>query len=1251
MNYLILKTARRFNIWLYVKLKKAQLKEKSDGLLANPGFHSLSPIKDANVGAYVKALQWGLDNSVEKEIYNIALTGPYGSGKSTILKTFQEKNENKKYVFLNISLATFKEEEPDDNEKKQNEEPGNGDLENGSPDTETPSLKSSVNKSQADILRLIELSILQQIFYHEEDDKIPDSRFKKIKSFNRKSLYYITAFLFTAVAFGTYLFFPKNVGAILLVDIGRTPALVLHWLSLTVFFMASIVVVFRSVRLLYSLRISKLKFKEAEIEIDKNISKSILNNHLDEILYFFEVTPYSVVLIEDLDRFRQAEIFTKLRELNQLINNSKKIKNKKVVFIYAVRDEMFQNKDRTKFFDFIIPVIPIINSSNSKEKLSDLNTIEKHGISAEVIDDTSLFIDDMRLLYNITNEFMVYSALLDKGLPRDNLFAMLVYKNIYPEDFVALGNNKGKLYNLLQKRAEYIKEQVSRIEVQIQNNKKRLDELKFTMLKDTDDLRILYVAKFVDKTSGFSHFIFAGEEYSLWEAATAEGFEFFKKGNFKYYVHGSSGSWYALNQGTANFRFENFEAEVDKNQSYLERLKDIEDVINDVAERLKKENQTLEKQKTDIRQIKLKDIFSINKNLPLVETKTPQGQLLSLLLRSGYIGEDYLDYISLFYEGSLTKSDYTFFINVKSQAESEYDFALVKIANVITKIRPVEFSKRYLLNYNLVDFMLVNEGYEEQLNNLLGQLKDANEYGISFMDGFMNVGTNTAVFINRLLHIWPGLWKFVEEHSSFTKERIEEYFVSLIENAAVGDLLAATHSSRLEKKISEREDFLTLSPDIEKLARIIKTLEIKFTSVLLADAPQQLVDLVVNGIHYALNDTMLRRVMLTGTNFDLPTYEESNYQAVLNSGISTLVDNVNMKIDHYIEKIYLPLAGNVKEPEAVLVKLLNSEEIELKNRRSIIARSEIVLAKLSEIENNELDEQIFTSRKILVNWNNVLDYFYRHESIDETLVNFLNDAEISHKLAAVKIKTQRPHIDLATTESFMHHLVCEGRLSTDNFKLLVKCSSNDYDVEEISGISREQLEILINESQIKPKPANFDALKADYLGLHSSFLDVFVDDVMENLSSYPLDGNDIAYILHSEAFELPNKLKVIKSVNENIITESKAVLVQLRQLMFQKHPLPITKAMKIAVLDQYAPLNERIQLFNMYYQAFEGNDAQAVFKNFPSPYSKIGVRHTSFVIPDEPELQFLANNLDEIHMIANHKPDKKGIKIINYKWN
>ena len=80
------------------------------------------------------------------------------------------------------------------------------------------------------------------------------------------------------------------------------------------------------------------------------------------------MTKYNVVFIEDVDRFNTSEIFVKLRELNTLLNNYDLIK-RRIVFVYAIKDDMFNDQDRTKFFDFIIPIIPIINSTNSGEKL------------------------------------------------------------------------------------------------------------------------------------------------------------------------------------------------------------------------------------------------------------------------------------------------------------------------------------------------------------------------------------------------------------------------------------------------------------------------------------------------------------------------------------------------------------------------------------------------------------------------------------------------------------------------------------------------------------------------------------------------------------------------------------------------------------------------------------------------------------------------------------------------------------------
>ncbi|MFK5986332.1 MAG: hypothetical protein QM479_13045 [Pseudomonadota bacterium] len=101
--------------------------------------------------------------------------------------------------------------------------------------------------------------------------------------------------------------------------------------------------------------------KDIEVGRNDESETSILNHHLDEIIYFFQETNYDAVVIEDLDRFGNPEIFVKLREINKLVNDNENTSGK-IKFIYALKDDMFVHKKRAKFFDFIIPVVPIINS-------------------------------------------------------------------------------------------------------------------------------------------------------------------------------------------------------------------------------------------------------------------------------------------------------------------------------------------------------------------------------------------------------------------------------------------------------------------------------------------------------------------------------------------------------------------------------------------------------------------------------------------------------------------------------------------------------------------------------------------------------------------------------------------------------------------------------------------------------------------------------------------------------------------------
>ena len=399
------------------KTKKTYSKNKAES--CNMTFSSLTPlddleaINDKKSNTYYKALNYAL---AQENIHNIAITGTYGAGKSSVIDSYFRNTCRKE--FLKISLATFYLEKKDEKSKPLDE-----------------------NKIIA-----IEKSILQQMFYRRKANAFPFSRIKRIKSYDWYIILFIEICIIASILFICSLL--KIDFSTILSDFYNIPILkklpleyILKILSYGTFAFLGYYII----RFFLKVRLIKFSFQKMELGIDDIDSESLLNKYIDEILYFFEKTKIRTVVFEDLDRFNEPEIFFHLRELNSLINNYEKIK-KKVVFIYALKDEIFDDVDRTKFFDFIIPIVPVIDVHNSKniifKKQMNIRSLSK--IDETFINDISKYIKDMRLLINCINEFQIYDEVIESN-NKTNLFALILYKNFYPHKFAELTDGITKI--------------------------------------------------------------------------------------------------------------------------------------------------------------------------------------------------------------------------------------------------------------------------------------------------------------------------------------------------------------------------------------------------------------------------------------------------------------------------------------------------------------------------------------------------------------------------------------------------------------------------------------------------------------------------------------------------------------------------------------------------------------------------------------------------------------------------------------
>lgn len=569
----------------------------------------------------------------EKDILNIALTGPYGSGKSSILRSL--KKDYPKYKYLSISLATLKS--PLDDKK---------------------------NEIDIDTMNnRIEYSILQQLIYKEKQETLYNSRLKRIYHKSHWAQYALSIAIILYTIALIIVFEPSFLKVDWICNRLNNPVLN-KWsdiFALSYIFVATIIFVQKTVKSLSNSKLNKLNLKNGEIELKENKEDtSVFNKHMDEIVYFFEVTDYNVVIIEDLDRFDNTDIFLKLREVNQLLNQSNSV-GRKVTFIYAVKDDMFFDEERTKFFDYITTVIPIINSSNSADKLKEELEIKGYSdLNVEVIDSLAFFIDDMRLLKNIVNEYAQYREKLDEKLDQNKLLAMIVYKNYHPKDFADLHKGKGVLYDCLHKKSELLVERNRQIDERINGITKKLQSLEATHAIQEKELRLIYIEGYrrkLSKQNENNAFLFFVENnfIPLEDIAENETLfnSFISQSSFRYqcFKRHQTNTYYGvryyydISEDSCNIQFSQIEKIVNSTFTYHERL----EALREGEKRYREQIKILELSRNNHYATPIQELLlDVDMQTHKIFSELNVSKMLEVFLKEGLINEDYFDYISFF---------------------------------------------------------------------------------------------------------------------------------------------------------------------------------------------------------------------------------------------------------------------------------------------------------------------------------------------------------------------------------------------------------------------------------------------------------------------------------------------------------------------------------------------------------------------------------------------------------------------------
>lgn len=446
----------------------------------NYKFKKLTPDIDADISVYDEAIEFVFDNS---DVTNIAVSGAYGAGKSSVIGAYEKKHSDKK--FMHISLAHF---EPANEQKEDN----------------------SVEET------VIEGKILNQLIHQIPADRIPQTNFRVKKDVAKKNIISITVLFCLLIGSITFISLASKIQKFVE---GLTDNILKVLLSCItnnyVVFLAGVVLIICVSLCVYNIvkvqknknLFHKVTVQGNSIEIFENKDDSYFDKYLNEVLYLFEQVDADAIVFEDMDRFNSNVIFERLREVNNLTNVQKynKFCNRKqhrlvnkvlkrkepqykpLRFFYLLRDDVFVTKDRTKFFDYIVPIVPVIDGSNSYNQfirhLKQGNIYDKFDTS--FLQRLSLYIDDMRVLKNVYNELIVYmNRLNNTDLNWNKMLSIIVYKNIFPRDFCDLQLGKGYVHELFEQKAKFGEEIIAQLELEKQHLQEKIEYINDENLND-----------------------------------------------------------------------------------------------------------------------------------------------------------------------------------------------------------------------------------------------------------------------------------------------------------------------------------------------------------------------------------------------------------------------------------------------------------------------------------------------------------------------------------------------------------------------------------------------------------------------------------------------------------------------------------------------------------------------------------------------------------------------------------------------
>lgn len=1042
----------------------------------------------------------------DEKTKNIGITGSYGSGKSSLIESIKLDKDIEKKKYISISLLNFSKEDIN---------------------------KESIQEKTLEL----EKRILQQIFYQKKSQELPLSKFHKIEIEN-KFIEYLKIFQLVLFIIASFILKEKYFDMIKLIikNGGFNKISYIEYICFFIFILWGTFIFYQLVGSIKKLKIKKIApISSIELSNDSDKEKSTLDLYMEDIIYCFEALKLDLMFIEDLDRCDNIDIFIKLRELNILLNE--RLENRKVTFVYALRDDLFSDKDRTKFFDFIIPVIPVLNSSNSEGLLREKIKNDFEDEDNEFLSEIFKYITDMRLGLNICNEYKIYrEKFLKEHFSSKNLLSIIVYKNIYPQEFSRANFSTGFLYRLFNiTKKNFIETKLKEINKNISSFEKDILEIENRKIKDLKLLNITFENVIYRKFSELTKSMIKLEPFEFKESIIVH-YEYY----YNYY-----GTW---NKDSKTIKLKDIETILGIDyfkEEVLIRRNETNEVkkIKEKIEFLKKKRNELERTSLmDLlkkeSKLEKKEILEVKDKLKEKERNPEEIEyeynLKLFLFGNGYIDETYGDYLSEFKEGELTKEDNLFIRRVHINDESDTQRKQI-ISNEIAVFEKLKTVNKYsMLNISLINSCssnLLNENKNVYYKRFL-EFMDLKNLDIreDFLF-FLREVEDKEKFVLSLLRNNSLTWNELNEYfeNNFINEIIENIINSFSEKG-IEELCELTNNQFLES-LENQEDIFNLNLNLDKFKFILKTYQMEINNIL-RTTNTDFFKLIKDNESYVLNKANIENIYFMETKKEI---QQNRFYSDLTD--TDLINYIDKNMEIFLKNIYFNL-GDFSEEEDLILDLINNK---LDNEELIFNLLKLNMKPFTDISSfsTNLWKTLIKDYKIIKTVSNINKYYseFGLKNLVEFLTNWtpeiILDEEINISLMdELMLEDDIPIQIIESLLENMHSYIYEidletfKRIKNDKIKYLIESKKLSFNKEILDTLKDSLSEDLRNEYIFNNKTTIFELIEKKELDIN-----IFDDLIIINL----IEGCSNIELITTNLLERDWKIKIPEKIIKNFI--------------------------------------------------------------------------------------------------------------------